>query len=75
MCIRDSEPTASLDDERAGAVIDLLTREADATGAALVVATHDARIRDRFANVLALDGEGRLHPAPGGGDAVLTMQP
>lgn len=52
------EPTASLDDDRAAAVIDLLAREADETGAALVVATHDARIRGHFADVLHLDGDG-----------------
>jgi putative ABC transport system ATP-binding protein len=48
------EPTSSLDDVRAEAVMDLLEREAGAAGAALVVATHDARIRDRFADVLTL---------------------
>ncbi len=52
------EPTASLDDDRAAAVMDLLAREAEATGAALVVATHDARIRPYFADVLALDAPG-----------------
>ena len=50
------EPTASLDDDRASAVMDLLAREAEATGAALVVATHDARVRPYFgADVLTLD--------------------
>lgn len=48
------EPTASLDDNRAEAVADLLVREADAVGATLVVATHDRRIAERFESVLAL---------------------
>lgn len=48
------EPTASLDDDRAQTVADLLVREATAVGATLVVATHDRRIADRFDRVLAL---------------------
>ncbi len=52
------EPTASLDDARAEAVMDLLLREAEAAGAALVVATHDRRIRPHFAHVVTLDGGG-----------------
>lgn len=48
------EPTASLDDDRAEAVADLLVREADAVGAMLVVATHDRRIAERFDRVWAL---------------------
>ena len=49
------EPTSSLDDVRTEAVMDLLEREAEAAGAALVVATHDRRIRGRFGDVLQLD--------------------
>ncbi|WP_375392544.1 ABC transporter ATP-binding protein [uncultured Sphingomonas sp.] len=41
------EPTASLDDEAAAAVIDLLLEATRESGAALVVATHDARVRAR----------------------------
>jgi|SRR5215468_5903739 len=42
------EPTAALDDESAQAAIALLTREAAAAGATLVVASHDGRIRAAF---------------------------
>jgi ABC-type lipoprotein export system ATPase subunit len=42
------EPTASLDDASAAAVLDLLTAEAACAGAALLVATHDARAKARF---------------------------
>jgi putative ABC transport system ATP-binding protein len=41
------EPTASLDDAGAEAVADLLLGAAAETGAALVIATHDARLRRR----------------------------
>ena len=39
------EPTASLDDEACNRVFHLLTRAAKETGAALVIATHDQRLR------------------------------
>ncbi len=42
------EPTASLDDEACARVSDLLARAAEETGAALVIATHDLRLRRRF---------------------------
>lgn len=42
------EPTASLDDASATAVLDLLCSEAARAGAALLVATHDARAKARF---------------------------
>lgn len=42
------EPTASLDDASAAVVLDLLTGEAARAGAALLVATHDARAKARF---------------------------
>jgi putative ABC transport system ATP-binding protein len=50
------EPTASLDDEAAAAALALLREAAARCGATLVVATHDARVRDalRGAQVLAL---------------------
>ena len=38
------EPTASLDDEAAAAAITLLLQTAQAQGATLVIATHDARV-------------------------------
>lgn len=43
------EPTASLDDDAAHAVVDLLLEATRESGAALVVATHDARVRGRIA--------------------------
>ena len=50
------EPTSALDDDNARTVIDLLERQAQDTGAALLIATHDNRIINRFANVLRLSG-------------------
>jgi putative ABC transport system ATP-binding protein len=48
------EPTASLDDENAGAAIDVLL---DACASStLIVVTHDARLMDRFERVCSLDG-------------------
>ena len=48
------EPTSALDDGNCLAAIDLLFAQADAHGATLIVATHDARIKARFARVVAL---------------------
>ncbi len=42
------EPTASLDDSSCDVVADLLLRAAFETGAALVIATHDARLKARI---------------------------
>jgi ABC-type lipoprotein export system ATPase subunit len=44
MLILADEPTAQLDSENARVVVRALLEVADATGAALVVATHDERI-------------------------------
>lgn len=52
------EPTSALDDRNAQSVVDLLSDQAEACGAALVIATHDARIKDRFATQLELGGGG-----------------
>ena len=46
------EPTASLDDENARAALDLLL--SSAAGSTLVVATHDARVIERFARVTTM---------------------
>ena len=43
------EPTSSLDDDNAARALALLRARAEARGAALVVASHDRRIRDSFA--------------------------
>ncbi|WP_199554146.1 ABC transporter ATP-binding protein [Sandaracinobacteroides hominis] len=48
------EPTSALDDGNAARMMDLLFESAEATGATLLVATHDARIRDRFGQRLQL---------------------
>lgn len=54
------EPTASLDDEAAAAALSLLREAARRCGATLVLATHDARVRDavRGAQVLQLAVQG-----------------
>lgn len=49
------EPTSALDDSNAMAMIDLLFETAADTGATLLVATHDHRIRSRFAQVMTLN--------------------
>lgn len=49
------EPTASLDDVRAQAVLDILFEQAGTCNATLVVATHDQRVKDRFSNHRLLD--------------------
>jgi putative ABC transport system ATP-binding protein len=48
------EPTAALDDASCTAAINLLFDQAHEHGATLLVATHDQRIKSRFAQVLAL---------------------
>lgn len=48
------EPTSALDDRNAQKVIDLLLGRTAEAGAALVVATHDARILSRFEHRLIL---------------------
>lgn len=48
------EPTASLDDENCMRVIQLLKEQANETGATLLVATHDQRVKSEFQNKLVL---------------------
>jgi putative ABC transport system ATP-binding protein len=48
------EPTANLDDAHAAAALDLLRAQCLASGAALVVASHDARVRPLLPHVYAL---------------------
>ncbi len=50
------EPTSSLDDANAERAVELLFEAAQRCGALLVVATHDARIRGRFARHVYLNG-------------------
>ncbi|WP_293789450.1 ABC transporter ATP-binding protein [uncultured Pedobacter sp.] len=48
------EPTSSLDDENAFQVIKMLTTQAKDNGAALIIATHDARVRDHLTKTYLL---------------------
>lgn len=48
------EPTSNLDDENCAEAIEVLFEQARACNAVLVVATHDARIRERFDDQLVL---------------------
>jgi ABC-type lipoprotein export system ATPase subunit len=50
------EPTASLDDEACARVLDTLFEHTRRLGAALIIATHDARARMRCSSVTTLDG-------------------
>lgn len=49
------EPTASLDDRNTNRVMELLFQQAEQHGATLILATHDNRIKDRFAYTYILD--------------------
>lgn len=42
------EPTSALDDRHADAILDLLIAQANTAGATLVMATHDARVKERL---------------------------
>ncbi|MCX2492530.1 ATP-binding cassette domain-containing protein [Pedobacter sp. PF22-3] len=48
------EPTSSLDDENANQVIKMLTTQAKDNGAALIIATHDSRVRDHLTKTYLL---------------------
>lgn len=48
------EPTSALDDKNAAQVIELLEEQASLTGAALIIVTHDQRLKDRFAKRVTL---------------------
>jgi putative ABC transport system ATP-binding protein len=53
------EPTASLDRDNAGMLVDLLGRLSD-SGTTLVVATHDARVVERSSQIVRLDHGRRI---------------
>lgn len=53
------EPTSALDNANAETVARLLVELADETGASLIIATHDERLRPHFPRTLTL-AEGRL---------------
>lgn len=48
------EPTSSLDDENASQVIQMLTSQAKDNGAALIIATHDQRVREHITKTYLL---------------------
>jgi putative ABC transport system ATP-binding protein len=49
------EPTSALDNKNCGLVIDLLLEEAVAQEAALIIVTHDDRLRARISNSVELN--------------------
>jgi putative ABC transport system ATP-binding protein len=53
------EPTAALDSQRAGIVMDLLRKVAEEQEAAILTVTHDEKIFDRFDHIFHLR-DGRL---------------
>lgn len=50
------EPTSALDDENTARVAELLKETAGAQGSALLIATHDARLRNHFPRTVELAG-------------------
>jgi putative ABC transport system ATP-binding protein len=48
------EPTSSLDDKNAAAVLELLIDQSGINQATLIVATHDKRVKDAFTNTYEL---------------------
>ncbi|MEL6558671.1 MAG: ATP-binding cassette domain-containing protein [Bacteroidota bacterium] len=44
------EPTSSLDDDNAHAVLDLLIEQADKNNSILLITTHDQRVKERISN-------------------------
>jgi lipoprotein-releasing system ATP-binding protein len=48
------EPTSALDDASAAAVADLLLEQSAAENTALVIVTHDARLKSKFSQTLSL---------------------
>lgn len=49
------EPTSNLDDENCDKVISLLENQSKNIGAALVIVTHDQRLKDKFSNKIILN--------------------
>lgn len=54
------EPTSALDDERAEVVTELLISLTREQKAALIISTHDQRIRSKISNVVELGGQGNV---------------
>ncbi|HWM49470.1 MAG TPA: ABC transporter ATP-binding protein [Xanthobacteraceae bacterium] len=59
------EPTAALDSQRAGIVIDLLKKVAQEHRAAVIVVTHDEKIFSRFDHIYLLRDGAIESPTPG----------
>ncbi|MEN9415024.1 MAG: hypothetical protein RLZ62_1328, partial [Bacteroidota bacterium] len=53
------EPTSALDDENCTSVIELLARQAAEHNAALVIVTHDSRLKSVIKNQVELSLQGR----------------
>jgi putative ABC transport system ATP-binding protein len=51
------EPTSALDDENAAMLVALLRESVAGAGAALLIATHDRRVRDRVDQAVAMERE------------------
>ncbi|GAB3648869.1 ABC transporter ATP-binding protein [Echinicola sediminis] len=51
------EPTASLDDENAALVIKMLKEQAQKMHSALIVVTHDQRVKDHVGNHITMGGD------------------
>ena len=49
------EPTSALDDENCKAVFDLLESQAVRAGSALIIVTHDSRLKEKMPNHLVLE--------------------
>ncbi|EWS54587.1 Lipoprotein-releasing system ATP-binding protein LolD [Methylibium sp. T29] len=58
------EPTASLEAGRSDAVLELLIEVASEAGAALLIASHDARVLGRLEHVLQMPVFNGVAPAP-----------
>lgn len=54
------EPTSALDDDNCKEVISLLEEQAELAGAALVIVTHDARLKDIIPNHITLSNQTTL---------------
>jgi putative ABC transport system ATP-binding protein len=51
------EPTSALDDDNCNEVLELLEEQARDIGAALVIVTHDSRLKDRIDNHISLGSQ------------------
>lgn len=49
------EPTSALDDKNCDAVFELLSTQADKIGSALIIVTHDSRLKSKMPNHLILE--------------------